>query len=99
MDGDHFNPSGFGVAPVAALSVVLGAAIICAGHNVRDVIAEHREADAADRVNNSMKNMLAAHDEMAATVRQQRETIDSMAVNIELLAAIVEQQAAELARR
>ena len=99
MDGDHFSPAGFGVAPAAALGVAIGAAIICAGNNVADVIAEQRDADTADRVNTSMANMLVTHDEMVSIVRQQRETIDEMAANIELLAAIVEQQAAELARR
>lgn len=99
MDGDHFNPSGFGVAPAAALGVALGAAIISAGHNVANVIAEHREADAADRVNASMSNMLATHDELAVVFRQQAETIDSMAANIEWLAALCERQAAQLARR
>jgi len=99
VDGDHFSPAGFGVAPAAALGVAIGAAIICAGNNVADVIAEQRDADTADRVNTSMANMLVTHDEMVSIVRQQRETIDEMAANIELLAAIVEQQAAELARR
>jgi hypothetical protein len=99
VNGDHFIPSAFAIAPVAGLSAAIGVAIISAGNNVADVIAECREADAADRVNQSMSNMLVTYDEMVAIVRRQGETIDSMSENIELLAALCERQAAELARR
>jgi hypothetical protein len=57
MDGDHFQPSGFGVGAAASLAVGIGAAMISAGNNVADVVAEYKEAEGWDRINATLVSL------------------------------------------
>lgn len=99
MDNGEFNPHGFGIGGAAVLAAGIGSAILQAGHNVAEVMAEHRNATNDEVINDSFRAVITSHDDLLALVIRQRQELDEMGANVEVLIALCEEQAAELARR
>jgi short-subunit dehydrogenase involved in D-alanine esterification of teichoic acids len=96
VDGDHFSPQGFGVGLAATVGVGLAAAALQAGNNVAQVVAEHREADAWDRINDTVAGLLEHNADMRRQLTDYAAAMQTIAAEYQKLLDLAMKQAGML---
>jgi hypothetical protein len=98
VDNGEFDPHGFGVGAAASLAVGLGAVLLAAGNNVAEIMAEQHDADAAIRVNDGMRNLVAINESLAAALTEERGAYASLMAQFMAVAKVAQQQQEQLTR-
>jgi hypothetical protein len=96
VDGDHFQPSGFGVGLAATVGVGFVAAALQAGNNVAQVMREHREADAWDRINATVQDLLDENLRLRAQIAEWAVALETIGVQFKVMTDLAVSQAEQL---
>lgn len=96
MDGDHFEPSGFGVGLAATVGVGFVVAALQAGNNVAAVMREHREGDAWDRINATMAELLEYNTNLQGQLTQYAKAMEVIAAAHQRMVDLAVKQAGQL---
>ncbi|WP_159011779.1 hypothetical protein [Bradyrhizobium sp. S69] len=97
MNGDHFKPSGFGVGATASLAVAIGAALVSAGNNVADVVAEYNDADDGwDRINAAMNGLLEKNAQQEHALSQQQAAFATLMAQFKTVVELALRQSKQL---
>jgi hypothetical protein len=96
MDGDHFEPSGFGVGLAATVGVGLVAAALQAGNNVAEVMHEHREQDGWDRINAAMQGLVEENASLRRNTAEWAATVEMIGAQFKIVADLAVKQAVQL---
>jgi hypothetical protein len=96
VDGDHFNPHGFGVGLAATVGVGFAAAALQVGNNVAEVVAEHREADAWDSINETVQHLLDENLRLRAQITEWAVAIETIGVQFKVMTDLAVSQGTQL---
>jgi hypothetical protein len=96
MDGDHFQPSGFGLLPtvaVAAVATATGKQIV---DNLSNMIADNREQGGWDRIDATMKSLMADNEMLRLRMADHIAAFDAITAQYNLIAELAIAQATQL---
>jgi hypothetical protein len=96
VDGDHFEPSGFGVGLAATVGVGFVAAALQAGNNVAEVMREHREADAWDRINETMAHLVEENASLRRKTAEWAAALETIGAQFKVMTDLAVSQATQL---
>jgi hypothetical protein len=96
MDGDHFQPSGFGLLPTVALAAATAGTMQSIVDNISDLAQETRTAHEWDRVNEAMRDLVTHNAELARRIEDNAKAYDLIFEQYKVLADLAVQQAGQL---
>jgi hypothetical protein len=96
VDGDHFQPSGFGVGLAATVGVGLVAAALQTGNNVAEVMREAREQDGWDRINETMQGLVEENASLRRKTAEWAATVETIGAQFKIVADLAMKQAGML---
>jgi hypothetical protein len=96
VDGDHFEPSGFGIGLAASVGVGFAAAALQARNNVAEVMREHREQDGWDRINETVQHLLDENLRLRAQISEWSVAIETIGVQFQVMTDLAVSQADQL---
>jgi hypothetical protein len=96
MDGDHFQPNGFGLLPTVALAAATAGTMQSIVDNISNLAAETRTEHEWYRVNEAMRDLVAHNAELAYRVDDMGKAYDLIFSQYQVLADLAVQQAGQL---
>jgi hypothetical protein len=96
VDGDHFQPSGFGVGLAATVGVGFVAAALQAGNNVAAVVGEHRAQDGWDRINETMQGLVEENARLVLQTAEWAAALETIGAQFKIIADLAVKQAGQL---
>jgi uncharacterized alpha-E superfamily protein len=96
VDGDHFEPNGFGVGLAATVGVGFVAAALQAGNNVAQVMREHREQEGWDRINETMQGLVEENASLRRKTAEWAATVTTIGAQFKVVADLAVSQAQKL---
>jgi hypothetical protein len=96
VDGDHFEPSGFGVGLAATVGVGFVAAALQAGNNVAQVVREHREQDGWDRINETVQGLLEHNAGLQRQLTDYAAAMETIGAQYQIMVDLAVKQADQL---
>lgn len=96
MDGDHFQPSGFGVGGAVTLAAGMAAATLAIGNNLAEVFAQAADDRDASRVNSAFADLLQVNSDLKESLEKERAANAAMFKQFSSILAVAMKQHRQL---
>lgn len=96
MDGDHFNPHGFGLLPTVALAAATAVTAQSIADNLATAVEEYRNADNWDRINQTVTELLQENARLQLQTADWAAALETIGQQFKVMSDLAVRQATQL---